>query len=81
MKLFFTTLLLSICLFAHADYLIVQRNGNMRAGPSTSDEILEKIHTGDTLLLIDAAQTDGYYHVKGKLSGQEGWVYRTAIGL
>lgn len=79
MKSFLLAGLLLSSLTASADYLVVQRNGNMRALPSTASEILEKIHTGDTLVLLENTQTDAYYHVKGRQSGQEGWVYRTLV--
>jgi beta-lactamase superfamily II metal-dependent hydrolase len=64
---------------ASADFLIVQRNGNMRAEASTASEILEKVHTADTLILLDTERTNEYWHVKGMQSGQEGWVYQTLV--
>lgn len=64
---------------ASADFLIVSRNGNMRAEASTDSEILERIHTGDTLILIDDIKTNSYWHVRGKASGQEGWVYQNLV--
>ena len=65
---------------ARAEYLIVQRNGNLRKEASTGSEILEKIKTRDTLLLITTEQTaNGYYHVISYLSGQEGFVYRNLV--
>jgi beta-lactamase superfamily II metal-dependent hydrolase len=80
MKTLLTLFWLCITYTASADYLIVQRNGNMRAEPSSVSEILERIHTGDTLILLDAGQqTDSYYHVRGRQSGQEGWVFRTLV--
>jgi len=79
MKLLLIFFWLCISYTATADYLIVQRNGNMRAAPSGASEVLEKIHTGDTLILLDPAQTNAYYHVRGMQSGQEGWVYRTLV--
>ena len=79
MKLLLTILWLFIAQAAYAEYLVVQRNGNMRAEPSTDSEILEKIHTGDKLILLELDQTNAYYHVKGTQSGQEGWVYRTLV--
>ena len=51
----------------------------MRSEASTAAEILEKIHTGDTLILLEPTQTNAYYHVRGRQSGQEGWVYRTLV--
>lgn len=79
MKIILGFICLCITYTANADFLIVQRNGNMRAEPSTESEILEKVHTGDTLILLELDQTDAYYHVRGRQSGQEGWVYRTLV--
>ena len=53
MRFCIIVLWLGISYTASADYLIVQRNGNMRAEASTDSEILEKVHTGDTLILLD----------------------------
>jgi len=65
---------------ANADYLTVQRNGNLRKEASTESEVLEKIKIHDTLLLLDPNQTDnGYYHVVSYASGQEGFVFRTLV--
>jgi hypothetical protein len=49
MKLLLTIISLFIIQTASANYLLVSRNGNLRADPSTDSEILEKIHTGDTV--------------------------------
>ncbi len=79
MKVLLSILWLFTAYNASADFLIVQRNGNMRAAPSTESEVLEKIHTGDSLILIDSFKTDSYWHVRGRASGQEGWVYQTLV--
>ncbi|MBC7774185.1 MAG: hypothetical protein H7246_02000 [Phycisphaerae bacterium] len=79
MRVLFTILGLCLACNASADFLIVSRNGNMRAEPSTASEILEKIHTGDTLFLVDVVKTGEYWHVRGRASGQEGWVYQTLV--
>ena len=80
MKLLLTFFWICLTYTASADFLIVQRNGNMRAEPTVESEILEKIHTGDSLILLDdGQQTDSYYHVRGRQSGQEGWVFRTLV--
>jgi beta-lactamase superfamily II metal-dependent hydrolase len=79
----FLSLLVTSFLFlnsVNAEYLIVQRNGNLRKEASTESEILEKIKVTDTLLLIETSQTpNGYYHVISYLSGQEGFVYRNLV--
>jgi competence protein ComEC len=79
----FLSLLVTYFLFlnsVNAEYLIVQRNGNLRKEASTESEILEKIKVTDTLLLIETDQTpNGYYHVISFLSGQEGFVYRNLV--
>ena len=79
MRIIFIIAWLLIAITASADYLVVQRNGNMRAAPTTESEILERIHTGDTLILIKLFKTDNYWHVRGRASGQEGWVYQTLV--
>jgi len=79
MKFLVTIVFILISATAFADYLVVQRNGNLRQNESTSSEILEKLHTGDTLLLLELNQTAGYYHVVSLASRQEGWVYRTLV--
>ena len=79
MRVLLIFILLTISFTASADFLIVQRNGNMRAEASTESEILERIHTGDTLILLEPDQINSYYHVRGRRSGQEGWVYRTLV--
>ena len=80
---YFFTLAVSFFLIvssARAEYLIVQRNGNLRKEASTESEVLEKIKTRDTLLLVETEQTaNGYYHVISYLSGQDGFVYRTLV--
>jgi competence protein ComEC len=79
----FLSLLIAFFLFlssVKADYLIVQRNGNLRKEASTESEILEKVKINDTLLLIGPNPTaNGYYHVISYLSGQEGFVYRNLV--
>jgi beta-lactamase superfamily II metal-dependent hydrolase len=77
MKVLITFIALFIAYTASADYLIIQRNGNMRADASTESEVVERVHTGDTLLLLEPDQTNMYYHVRALQSGQEGWIYRT----
>lgn len=79
MKVLLTIIWLVVSFSASADFLIVQRNGNMRAEPTTESEILEKIHTGDSLILIDNLKTGSYWHVRARASGQEGWVYQTLV--
>jgi len=79
MRILLTILYLFAAIISNGQFLRVQRNGNMRAEPNTTSEILEKIHTGDSLILLQPSQTDAYYHVRGRVSGQEGWVYRTLV--
>lgn len=79
MKLLLIILLLVRSFPVHADYLLVQRTGNLRAAPSGESEILEKVTLGDTLVLLDEEQTNGYYHVGTLASRQDGWIYRTLV--
>ena len=79
MRTLLTVIWLIISSAAFADYLVVQRNGNLRAEPSTESEILEKIRSGDILDLIEEEKTNGYWHVRAGASGQEGWVFQTLV--
>ncbi len=53
---------------------VVTRNAILRAGPSRSWPIKEKLSRGDELLLVDAAQKNGYYEVRAA-DGEPGWVW------
>lgn len=79
MRMILSIFLLCITLTSYADHLIVQRNGNMRAQPNRDSEIIERIHTGDTLILLGKNKTNDYWHVRGSASGQEGWVFYTLV--
>jgi beta-lactamase superfamily II metal-dependent hydrolase len=77
MRALFSFCLILISVAARADFLIVNRTGNLRQSPSTNSVVLQKVTTGDTLFLIDQIQVQGYYHVIALTSRQEGWIYRT----
>ena len=79
MKRLLFFILICISYTANADYLIVQRNGNLMECSSTASEILEKIRKGDTLLLVETNQLNGYYHVISLAGQQEGWVYHKLV--
>ena len=79
MKLLFSLYLSLLYFSASADFLIVQRTGNLRESPSVNSEMLEKIKSGDTLILLLQNQVEGYYRVFVPASGQKGWVYRTLV--
>ncbi|MCB9065473.1 MAG: MBL fold metallo-hydrolase [Chitinophagales bacterium] len=69
-------LLHSNCL---ADYLVTHRSCNLKINHVTSSETVQHLNEGDSLLLLDEPQVDGYYHVIAQTTGQEGWVYRTLV--
>jgi hypothetical protein len=59
----------------------VTRNTNLRAGPSSSDKIIELIRPPEKLDLVDPTPTEeGYYHVRTE-EGEEGFVYRRNVKL
>lgn len=67
-----------LCSFtSSADFVIISRTGNLRESPSVNAPILEKVAKGDTLLLIETALTNDYYHVTSLLTGNHGWIFRT----
>ncbi len=71
--------LLAIVIPAKADWLIVSKNANIRAGSSGSAEIRAKAKAGDTLILLSDTQQNGYFNVRPLNSNTEGWVYRTLV--
>lgn len=56
------------------DQVEVTRNVNLRAGPSSSEKILDQFRPPERLDLVDSEPTDNYFHVKTE-EGQTGWVY------
>ena len=59
---------------ALAQEATVMRNVNLRSDPSPANPPIRELHPPETLILIDATATDGYYHVRGQ-DGAEGWVW------
>ena len=47
---------------------------NVRTGQSTSSKILDHLSEGDTVTLLSAHPTKGYYHIE-QATGTKGWVY------
>lgn len=65
---------------AHADYLEIRRNANLKEEPSSGAEIHAALVAGDLVgLLDDGQQVSGYYHVHSAEHGTDGWVYRTLV--
>lgn len=62
---------------AQADYLELARSATLRAEPASHSAALAHLDAGTQLVLIDDKQNNGYYHVRFKSTGQEGWIYRT----
>jgi len=77
---FLTTLLLgfSVCLWAQNGTL--KRGSNLRKGPSTSTQILENLHTGDSVSLISSSKRAGYYHVRSA-DGTSGWLWARNLSI
>src|SRR6266571_2864445 len=62
-----------------ADYLRVSRSATLKDQPSAQANALANLKTGDTLRLLEAEQTNGYYHAEFTTGGHAGWVYRTLV--
>ncbi len=62
---------------AQADYLEVSRNATIKVAPNSDAAIVQRIEPGVYLLLLEDAQTDGYYHVQSAAGEWRGWIYRT----
>jgi hypothetical protein len=80
MRRAFLALLLA-CLWvgaAFGDHLEVRRAATLKAEPDGDAEIRVRPEIGDYLLLVDEAQTDGYYFARSG-TGVEGWIYRTLV--
>lgn len=65
---------------AFGQEVIVRKDANLRADPSTSYPPEGKVHQGDKLTLLDPTPEHGYYQVK-TASGQEGWVFSKSIRI
>ncbi len=68
-----------ISFVARADYLVTNRSCNLKETNITSSATILHLNEGDTLLLFDEPQVNGYYHVAVHATGAEGWVYRTYV--
>ncbi len=65
---------------ALAQEATVIRNVNLRSEPSTANPPIRHLSPPETLTLIDATTTSGYYHVKTQ-DGVEGWVWGKNLQL
>lgn len=72
-----------VCLFASfrpasAQDTTVLHHVYLRSDPSTSNAPIGTLRKGQKVTLVDAAPTDGFYHVK-TTRGKEGWVGATYL--
>ena len=58
---------------ASAHDVVVQRNTNLRAGPSTTTEVIKLLEAGDEARLLETESENGYYRVLRKEG--IGWVW------
>lgn len=72
--------LLVLALDATAKVAIVSRSSYVRQGPSTDTEECYHAQAGDTLVLEDEDDHDGYYHVRAP-GNCLGYVYRNRVRL
>jgi hypothetical protein len=78
-KILFCSLFLIVGLCpASAQQTTVLHHVYLRADPSTSNAPIGTLRKGQKVTLVDAAPTDGFFHVK-TARGKEGWVGATYI--
>lgn len=77
-----TALLLCVALFraAQGQTAVVTRNVNLRAGPSTSNQVIRLLRPPDELVVLDPQQQHGYYEVR-TAGGSHGWVWSRNVRL
>ena len=63
-----------------AQQATVKRNVILRSDSSTASQALEHLKSGATVILLDAAKQNGFYHVKAE-DGQEGWAWARSISV
>jgi len=64
----------------HGQNAVVTRNVNLRAGPSTSNAIVERLEPENELWVLSPTRVAGYYEARAA-SGNQGWVYHTFIRI
>jgi hypothetical protein len=52
---------------ARAQNAVVTRNVKLRAGPASTKTVKERLHPPDELMILDTAQTNGYYEAQIKI--------------
>lgn len=63
-----------------AQQATVERNVNLRSGPSAAARTLEALKIGASVTMLDPAKQNGFYHVKAE-DGQAGWVWSKNISV
>lgn len=56
----------------------IHRKANLRERATTHSAVLEGLHPGDEVRIVELQQRNGFYHVQTD-GGVEGWVYRTLL--
>ena len=72
--------LLLIAATGAAQEVVVTHNVNLRNDPSTTHKAIRLLAPPDILELLEADQTNGYYHVR-TVDDDEGWVYGKYVRL
>jgi uncharacterized protein YraI len=65
---------------ALAQEAVTNRGANLRRDPSTASPVLTVLGKGARLLLVDAAEDRGFYHVRTE-GDQVGWVYARLLSV
>jgi competence protein ComEC len=75
---FLAILLIALHGSARADYVEVSRPATVKAAADRDATILLHVDDGDTFVLAQSGQENGYYKVQLQGGGQ-GWIYRTLV--
>jgi hypothetical protein len=65
---------------ALAQEAVTNRGANLRRDPSTASPVLSVLGKGARLVLVDAAEERGFYHVRTE-DDQVGWVYARLVSV
>jgi hypothetical protein len=77
-KILLLSVFVSICYLLNAQTLKIIGNGNLRSGPSTTDEIIGKVSIGMHVTQIDFSKDWYKIELPNKSSG---WIYKTLVKI
>ena len=75
----FLGLFLFILTASFAQSYYITQNANLRGGPSSNNGVIAVLSAGTEIELLSSNQVNGFYHIKVKSSGKEGYVHNSLI--